>query len=212
MTAIKFTADVVVIGAFNPMIIRPDWLIAHGVAGTETPSKEPQVKLGLSEMSPFLHFSLGGLRWQVTDRHVILRSDGQVLRGANKILAKLLTLLPHTPLVAVGVNLHAIVPEREWHAPRPKLSESLSVAVAERGRITEELHGFQVVRPDGALLNVSIRDSGDELGVEINYHKNTPSIETAMEAIDRLDDSLETAKQMVMQLCGCQEEINAGQK
>jgi hypothetical protein len=108
--------SIVVLGDFNPSIFQPFWFSANGLM--------PQVEADNAEIS-LIHkqvaaFSMGKLNIQVDGARFGITTDEPSQEPILRDLALgTLSLLEHTPLRAIGLNLDmvfAVESEEAWHA------------------------------------------------------------------------------------------------
>jgi hypothetical protein len=87
----------VVAGRFNPAILSPSWIVAHGVL--------PEGEFEGSNLlgTNIIQYTLGGLTWQPTLNKLEVTANDDV-SDPGEFVAKVLELLPHTPIAAVGSN------------------------------------------------------------------------------------------------------------
>jgi hypothetical protein len=123
----------VVIGAFNPAIITPDWLDEFDLC-------RPDGEFALSDQPDASGFQAGGFEWEVDSASLSISVEGDKTADCGAMAARVLALLPHTPVEAVGHNFQYLCPENEW-VPRvlPRIG----------GRGAGELPGVGQVRWDG---------------------------------------------------------------
>jgi hypothetical protein len=100
--------SVVVIGAWNPAIIQPDWLFRSKVV--EVGSSEVTVEV--NPRTRQYRYSLGDFRWTVDDNRLEILS--QRFEDCGVFAARVLALLPHTPVDAVGTNFVFKYPIQIW--------------------------------------------------------------------------------------------------
>ncbi len=100
-----FGSVVVVLGAFNPAILTPDWLEHHKLIGNEDADKARQGALVVTRQ--ISRFETDWFVLQVTDEQFSVTSNGPLAPAIKDLAVGALSLLPHTPVRALGVNFFA---------------------------------------------------------------------------------------------------------
>jgi hypothetical protein len=95
------TIDIILVGSFNPAIFHPQWFVRHDLIGEE--EADPQsVKVVSSEVT---EIRIGEIQLICIGERLTLRTQNiayeQKLRD---LLEGILSLLPHTPVRACGIN------------------------------------------------------------------------------------------------------------
>jgi hypothetical protein len=165
-------AAIVMIGSFNPAIFQPHWL---GSLELIRPEEAETAKIRIIQQD-LADFTTDWFQLQVLQNRFLLRSsDPTHYAPLRDLAAAIFTLLPHTPIKALGLNrmLHFKMPSIEaWHgighvlAPKDPWNEifespGLRAMIMQGGR--EEL--------PGGILNVKIEPSAQVqpgLYVEVN--------------------------------------------
>jgi len=150
----------VVIGAFNPFLISPEWLVKYKVC-----SDEP-LNLRLVTIGVGASFRFGPVSWEVDNQRLIVSSsDPKVDCGA--LVSTVLKLLPHTPIRAVGHNFHFSAGKLDWgERPSPTLG----------GRTLEQLGDYEQVRWVGITarreprIEITLAYESDAVAVLLNHH------------------------------------------
>lgn len=87
----------VVAGRFNPAILSPAWVVAHGLL----PDGQAEGKALVG--TNVVQYTLGALTWQPTlTKLEVIANDSDADPG--DFVSRVLNLLPHTPINAVGSN------------------------------------------------------------------------------------------------------------
>lgn len=165
-------AQTVAIGAFNPYVITPAWLVKYEIC-----TRDEEVNVRMVPLGEGASFIFGTVEWQVDSQKLSVSSPTQSLDCGN-LVSLVLDLLPHTPVRAVGHNFHFTAPKAEWQdRPSPRLGE----------RGMEELDGAEQVRWSGAFrrndarLEVTLAFEVELVAILFNYHRNI-DLEMASEA------------------------------
>ena len=114
-------AETVAVGPFNPFIITPEWL-----AGQHVPGAPAQASFDWVD-GPSPHgtssFTLGAFEWEVSFERLSATVESVTSEtDAGAAVAKVLELLNHTPVEAVGHNFVFHCDAAEWGGrPLPQL-------------------------------------------------------------------------------------------
>jgi hypothetical protein len=190
-------AQTVAIGAFNPYVITPAWLVKYAVC-----ARDEEVNVRMLPLGEGAAFVFGPVEWQVDGQRLSVSSANPAIDSGHQV-SQVLELLPHTPVRAVGHNFHFTAPKAAWEArPSPKLGDLRM----------EQLEGAEQVRWSGifrwndARLEVTLAYESDLVAVLFNYHRNmdleraaaapTPpeQIAQAREAAERFREDFDHAR------------------
>lgn len=126
-TADIFGSSVVAVGAFNPAIFSPDWLERNQLIGQEDADNAKKTpSLIISQQVTV--FETEWFAFQVLDNQFSLTSKGALTPAFKDLAVGILSLVPHTPITAIGLNFLAhfrLGTEAEYHkigdvlAPKP---------------------------------------------------------------------------------------------
>lgn len=201
-------ASIVLIGAFNPRIFRPEWFANVGALG----SKEAAAAAVEIIHPDITIFSIEWLQMRVEQsRFQAATADPPLLRIHDLVLNIFKEYLTHTPIYQAGINRSVhfpigssderdrigglLAPKQPWGEWGPKLSGQNE----RRGGLTS-LTMSQTMREDGyrgritARIEPSQKLPIDGIFMEINDHYDLGTAEEIVGA-DRLVDLLEKEKQ-----------------
>ena len=102
-TAEIFDASIVVLGNFNPAIFSPDWLERNELIGKED-GDDARSRSSLIVSQQVTSYETDWFFLQVLENQFTLMSKGVVTPAFRDLAEGILTLVPHTPVTAVGVN------------------------------------------------------------------------------------------------------------
>jgi len=126
-TADIFGSSVVAVGAFNPAIFSPDWLERNQLIGQEDADNAKKAP-SLIISQQITVFETEWFAFQVLDNQFSLTSKGALTPAFKDLAVGILSLVPHTPITAIGLNFLAhfrLGTEAEYHkigdvlAPKP---------------------------------------------------------------------------------------------
>ena len=199
-------SSVVVANAHNPSILNHDWLLANNVL--------PEVQGGWEFAEPpFTTPPLSSIRYQ-NSVQVVLESSrlaitvqtlgSNVVANPDRVIAGLaasyVSILEHIPYVAVGSNFRALI---ECEDAQCKLIETfggtgrwrdgleaLSAKLRHRLGGDCERH-LEVAAGTAQKFDEDVSTAVGALLLSANYHRNTPSKDHALKAIDQTSSDLQ---------------------
>lgn len=198
--------NVVVVGAWNVAILNPEWL-GKNVFGTD------QVKLEIpvgGHPLAFLRVTGDGVRI-ITAPDKVQFSPVEVttetLTKVEATVGKLLDLLPHTPVAAIGANFtfqeHDPAEELVEHFLDPDLGSIIDLG------FTSEAHTYtrHLKQEDGATLNLKTHWDARDLLFEFNFHRDVAKADAAAAAVrGKLVAYRDTAYKILLSVYGLQPE------
>jgi len=172
-------ASCVAVGTFNMYILHPQWLAKYEII---EPGTEVGIETNLTQ--PGFRFRLPDRKatWNVTPNRLVIESPDPGF-GCGDTIARILKILPETPLFALGNNFHYQAELSE----RDNLSASIR-DFPETDPLTEEQSVLQrtfhagVRRSERETINlqVALKEEGIELAC--NVHHELSDRENASEA------------------------------
>lgn len=189
-------AQTVAVGPFNPYIITPNWLVRWNVL------REQDVNIRVAPLIDGAAFRFDRLEWQVDPRRLIVSSETlNDNQGHNTgyYVCQVLSLLPHTPVQAVGHNFHFASSLDDWGSrPLPMLGQH-SLEDLEQA---EEVRWTGLFQREQVRVQMTIGRSHKEIVVLFNFHHKTDpqAIEPAQEAARLFLSDYESSKKMLRQL------------
>ena len=160
--------SVVVLGAWNPAIVQPTWLLQHAIV--KKPPAAPALQI--QPLTRAFRFELAGLEWNISDSRLQLVSR-QKMRNCGTYAGKVLAILKHTPIQAVGTNFTFFGDEAEW-PNKAIVPTPLPVAMAEGKPLSFALTTWQGAADLGkdTLLNITVAKNESTIVVSFNFHRN----------------------------------------
>ncbi len=160
-------SETVAVGAFNPRIITPSWLVKNDVV------REPEWLEDILDSMPIDEngFPLGGFGWDVDQERLIVSADrGE--RDCGAVMGKVIELLRHTPISAVGHNFHYTCPISDWPPTAiPMLGQRSGIELG----VTETRWTGRFDR-EGLVVEVEllyVPKSDDVVSVRTNFERQT---------------------------------------
>jgi hypothetical protein len=98
-----FGSQVVVVGSFNPPVLTPGWLEANKLIGSGDAEFAMQNE-SLAITPEISRFETEWFTVQILKQQFALMSKGPVTPALKDLLVGIFTLLPHTPVTAIGLN------------------------------------------------------------------------------------------------------------
>lgn len=98
-----YASSVVCLGAFNPAILSPDWLQRNSLIGSQDADLARQGQT-LIISHQVTQFETSWFAVQVVENQFALTSKGALTEAFKDLAAGILTLLPQTPITAIGLN------------------------------------------------------------------------------------------------------------
>ena len=185
-------AQTVIIGRFNKYIVTPGWLSDYKVCpdGDDADYGEPDYFLDEST------FSYGGFEWEVGANRLGVSSGlGGVDCGA--VASRVLALLSHTPVDAVGNNFILYCSADDWGSrPRPLLTAEGVNPVPSQSRWVGAFPSRA-----GASVEIDLTVIPKALVIlRLNYDRRTANSQEACEASDRFLHDYNDARILVTDL------------
>jgi len=173
MGAKLFAIDTVVLGRFNPHIITPPWLAKESIIA-EQKAVEAEIAVGDREIA--FRFKTGDLKWQVDYNRLIISTEKINDTDTASIAAKVVEILHHTPIAAIGNNFHYRCSLSEWKGRLPKLDDVGFDQLKEYGEVQSVVWKASVSQTDDVTVNAEVSLEPNEslslmLTVNVNCHR-----------------------------------------
>jgi len=172
---------IVLAGHWNRMIFTPQW-----VSDRLFHTAEVETLVGLPPVAPFIYRNPQVLL-EVASSRLVFRPqvlNDECLQRAEEMALTVLETLRDTPLIAVGINF-AFTEQNPPDELLALFNSPDGVLIAGAGweivshRLTRQL------RREERTLNLTLVFSGQEVQVEFNFHTDTPTNESACNAVRR---------------------------
>ena len=188
MQSVAQKTTVVIAGAFNPSIIIPPW-IAKNVLDVPTGQNFPvQVLAPITGIAQLPRFTFAGLSFSPSFQNLTFYLEDLDDAGCHKVCdaaARILELLPHTPVTGLGFNFGFTE-----NQPSVRLLQLMSVspAVADavgQGAETVGRSWANLLNWDKALITVLAEIRGEEASLDLNFHYAVQSASEAQEVLKK---------------------------
>lgn len=205
----KGETSLVIVGAWNPSILRPDWLAREVFRFPEGSQAPVTMEFAMVPGAP-PKFTLGDISFVPMKQRLILYPKETTPTALADVEAKalaILTLLPHTPVVAIGENFEFFddSPTRD----QMRVFEVEDLLVQRCGlpfeRTTTSITSS--LKLENGTLNLTQSLSGSVLSVKFNFNyensgANGGKLGIASEAIPKLRDTFVSNLAIVKQFLG----------
>ena len=101
-----FESSIIVVGKFNPAIFSPDWLAGNNLIGSED-AKSALQNPSFMITTQMSRFETEWFVLQVLNQQFSLSSKGPISPAIKDLAVHIFSLLPHTPVTALGLNFMA---------------------------------------------------------------------------------------------------------
>ncbi|WP_176051072.1 hypothetical protein [Burkholderia sp. BCC1644] len=171
----------VIAGAWNPAILTPQWIAQHVLGFPADRDFQVGVELPIQEYGQAPRFSFESLSVMATPATLLFAlnaDDRPHVQKTFEVAAKVLELLPHTPVSGVGVNFMFTDTKPDANVATTFRSHDgvLAKLPDEEQNATIVQQSWQAtVKLSDHLANVNCIKRGDRFEVAINHHFNVSS-------------------------------------
>ena len=167
--------SVAVLGAWNPAIINPEWLAQYKVIEKVTKN----ITFELAGPMGRLIFAIGDVRWEVDPTRLAVKAPK--FKDCGGYIARILGLLPHTPVGAIGSTFVFACPLTDWPETKlPKLGDvQLAPEPTSKGWHQVKWVGLRSLAKD-TRIQLTVTQLEDGVAVGITFHRNVPNAEAAL--------------------------------
>lgn len=169
--------NIVLIGSWNPAIFSPEWTKQNLADDLE---REVVLAIPIQMMAMPPRLTVDNINIYPSTQALGIDCadyDDIALDVCSRKLERLATLLPHTPVTAVGVNFRFV----------DSLGDNLALArlftFDDAGKIDSVEYTLATtlikrayILPDSTILNFSIEAQSDQLRIEFNFHTDIKSL------------------------------------
>ena len=181
-------AQTLALGPFNPHIITPEWLVRYKVCPDE------EVEIRFTPINHGMAFNFKKVKWQVDSRTLMVSS---VEKDCGDLVAKVMDLLHHTPVRAVGNNFHYACAKEQWgQSPLPKIGRKGRDDLGTFGYV-EQTRWVGVFFRDKVRIEVTVAQSDAGVAVLFNFHRETKDSQEAQAAAKCFDADKEATRELL---------------
>lgn len=186
------SANIVLLGNFNPYIVSPEWLTEFGIW------KARDIHLALGALrQDGVNFLGGGTEWYVSSDQ--LRIDS-LKDNCGEMAVKILEELPHTPVTAVGSNF---VFQDETPSMIHPVFDSIRECIHPELK-PQLLRWGTLIHKENARVDMTIVTGDQGTTVSINHHRQVTSTEGAKKAASLFLADKRESEILLQQLLGPQ--------
>lgn len=178
MKAIDSNTTIVVTGAFNTEIFRPNWIAVHGLGRAENEQFEVEMLAPISGGPAPTKFTFFGFSYSIGSRRFVLHLEGCDVETSTRFalaVAEMFGKLPHTPITGLGFNY-------SFRADRP---DALQALAGINGPMVDCFEGesevvarkwSNSVKWGNALVAVNCDLDGEDATISLNFHYSASSV------------------------------------
>ncbi len=182
------SANVVLNGNFNPYIVSPEWLAEQGIWQAD----EVHLELGAIKKDG-VQFRGDGTDWFVSSDRLVVAST---TADCGEIAGKVLRVLPHTPMIAVGCNF--VYQESSPDVVYPVFDAIKKIAADETS-----LKLFRwgiVLHQEDTRVDVSLIGGDQGTTISFNHHRQANTTVDAKIAANRFVANKKTSQELLQKL------------
>ncbi len=138
---VRLDGVVVAVGSFNPAIVTPDWLVRRGLI-SDSEGEECLSKMQALVQEGLMAFDATWFSLRLVQNQFILSTTSGVTPRLRDLAVGIFSLLPETPLTAIGLNFvadlqfdsedeyhrfgHFLAPKKVWNDLYPTFNAGLA--------------------------------------------------------------------------------------
>jgi hypothetical protein len=177
-------------GNFNPHIVTPEWLAQQELW---QPSK---AEVALAVLARGLQFRGDDIEWAVDSDRLLVSS---VNADCGKLASRVLVLLPHTPVRAVGSNFTFVGEKDDWGtSPVPMLGDRGPDAFPDDQR-PEQVRWMATIPSKEVRTEITVVFGEDGVAVRLNFHRPVSHGNDAVVAAEQFMHDKKRATELLKQ-------------
>ncbi|HEX6983960.1 MAG TPA: hypothetical protein VF170_01225 [Planctomycetaceae bacterium] len=190
-------ASSVVVGTFNIYIFQPNWI--GEVSGVDV-GAEGDLQVDFAQ--PGLRVSFAGrpMKWTIRPDRLLLQSEAPAT-DCGSIVARVLRLLPLTPVRAAGNNL-TVTASPDDPELGPAVDSLIKTLPAQRSVECERRVIGGAIRRGDATYNMVLTVKADKVDIDVNAHRSASQAAEAEEAARLFHSDCRTAAALATELFG----------
>ncbi len=177
MRPIPDSYSIVVLGAWNPSIFSPEWVVSNLADADQS---DVQIAFPIDDPTAPRRITFEGVIFFPGRRQIILSPAEPSIDGMKKcssVLVKILTLLTHTPVSSAGVNF-SFSEENPTEQIQNALFPSDNSSILNDYTIQEtKIHRILKRDTDNHLFNFTLTQNATDCILSFNFHYETSSVD-----------------------------------
>ncbi len=177
-------------GNFNPYIVTPEWVAEQKLW------QPKKAEVALAVLARGLQFRGDDIEWVVDNDRLLVSS---VNADCGELAARVLRLLPHTPVRAVGTNFTFVGEKDDWGtSPVPMLGDRGPDAFPDDQR-PEQVRWTGTISSKGVRTEITVVFGEDGVAVRFNFHRPVSDASAAALASEEFTHDKKRATELLKQ-------------
>jgi hypothetical protein len=173
MTPARDRFTIVIAGAFNPAILVPPWIAKNVLTAPLGENFQVQVHTPITGIAPLPRFTFGGLSFSPSFQNLTFFLEDSDAAGCERVCdaaARILELLPHTPIAGLGWNFgftddHPSVQLLQLLQTSSRVTDALGAGATTVGQSWANRCNWEA-----ALVTALAEMKGDAVTLDMNFH------------------------------------------
>ena len=177
-------ANTTIRGHFNPYIVSPEWLAENNIWKSE------EIQLAFGSVIDGIRFRSGESDWQVNSNSLQISSLG----NCGQLAAEVLKALPHTPVLAVGINF-----EYSSLEELSKVSPNLGAGFEPPDSLSFEIKKWTgVVHKESNRIEMTVVVGSQGANVSFNHHLAATRVDDILAFTESYQEKKLISDQMIL--------------